>query len=144
MLTLDLLPKYAFAVPPLDGSDEIIPHYPGIKRTARSSHNDNAYFTIEQFGDIRLEQVTDSNGNIPELARQTRHNVPPPGSNCYYIKWFWSERIYNNFITFDDTLNTFDEDVGGSNTRQSAGTVYTSYDETGTKFDTTSIKFDVG
>ena len=28
--------------------------------------------------------------------------------------------------------------------QDSAGTVYTSYDETGTKFDTTSIKFDVG
>ena len=142
--TLDLLPKYAFAVPPLGGSDEIIPHYPGIKRTARSSHNDNAYFTIEQFGDIRLEQVTDSNGNIPELARQTRHNVPPPGAIVITSSGAGVNAFDNNFVTFDDTLNTFDEDVGGSNTRQSAGTVYTSYDETGTKFDTTSIKFDVG
>ena len=142
--TLDLLPKYAFAVPPLGGTDEIIPHYPGIKRTARSSHNDNAYFTIEQFGDIRLEQVTDSNGNIPELARQTRHNVPPPGAIVITSSGAGVNAFSNNFITFDDSLNTFDEDVGGSNTRQSAGTVYTSYDETGTKFDTTSIKFDVG
>ena len=142
--TLDLLPKYAFAVPPLGGTDEIIPHYPGIKRTARSSHNDNAYFTIEQFGDIRLEQVTDSNGNIPELARQTRHNVPPPGAIVITSSGTGVNAFSNNFITFDDSLNTFDEDVGGGNTRQSAGTVYTSYDETGTKFDTTSIKFDVG
>ena len=34
--------------------------------------------------------------------------------------------------------------VGGGNTRQSAGTVYTSYDETGTKFDSGNIKYDVG
>ena len=142
--TLDLLPKYAFAVPPLGGSDEIIPHYPGIKRTARSSHNDNAYFTIEQFSNIRLEQVTDSSGNIPELARQTRHNVPPPGAIVISSTGAGVNAFDNNFVTFDDTFNTFDEDVGGSNTRQSAGTVYTSYDETGTKFDTTSIKFDVG
>jgi len=142
--TLDLLPKYAFAVPPLGGSDEIIPHYPGIKRTARSSHNDNAYFTIEQFGNIRLEQVTDSNGNIPVLAGQTRHNVPPPGAIVISSSGAGVNAFDNNFVTFDDTLNTFDEDVGGSNTRQSAGNFYTSYDETGTKFDTTSIKFDVG
>ena len=142
--TLDLLPKYAFAVPPLGGSDEIIPHYPGIKRTARSSHNDNAYFTIEQFSNIRLEQVTDSSGNIPELARQTRHNVPPPGAIVISSTGAGVNAFDNNFVTFDDTLNTFDEDVGGGNTRVDAGTIYTSYDETGTKFDTTSIKFDVG
>ena len=142
--TIDLLPKYAFAVPPLDGSDEIIPHYPGIKRTARSSHNDNAYFTIEQFGNIRLEQVTDSNGNIPALAGQTRHNVPPPGAIVITSSGAGVNAFDNNFVTFDDTLNTFDEDVGGGNTRVDAGTIYTSYDETGTKFDTTSIKFDVG
>ena len=142
--TIDLLPKYAFAVPPIGGSDEIIPHYPGIKRTARSSHNDNAYFTIEQFGNIRLEQVTDSNGNIPVLAGQTRHNVPPPGAIVISSSGAGVNAFDNNFVTFDDTLNTFDEDVGGSNTRQSAGNFYTSYDETGTKFDTTSIKFDVG
>ena len=142
--TIDLLPKYAFAVPPLSGSDEIIPHYPGIKRTARSSHNDNAYFTIEQFGNIRLEQVTDSNGNIPVLAGQTRHNVPPPGAIVITSSGAGVNAFDNNFVTFDDTLNTFDEDVGGGNTRVDAGTIYTSYDETGTKFDTTSIKFDVG
>ena len=141
--TLDLLPKYAFAVPPI-GTDDIIPHYPGIKRTARSSHNDNAYFTIEQFGNIRLEQVTDSNGNIPVLAGQTRHNVPPPGAIVISSSGAGVNAFDNNFVTFDDTLNTFDEDVDGSNTRVDAGTIYTSYDETGTKFDTTSIKFDVG
>ena len=141
--TIDLLPKYAFAVPPI-GTDDIIPHYPGIKRTARSSHNDNAYFTIEQFGNIRLEQVTDSNGNIPVLAGQTRHNVPPPGAIVITSSGAGVNAFDNNFVTFDDTLNTFDEDVDGSNTRVDAGTIYTSYDETGTKFDTTSIKFDVG
>ena len=47
-------------------------------------------------------------------------------------------------MTFDDTTNTFDEDVDGSNTRQSAGGFFTSYDEDGITYDSTSTKFDVG
>ena len=39
---------------------------------------------------------------------------------------------------------TFDEDVAGSRTRQSAGAVFISYDETGSTFDTSSLKFDNG
>jgi len=141
--TIDLLPKYAFAVPPLGGSDEIIPHYPGIKRTARSSHNDNAYFTIEQFGNIRLEQVTDSNGNIPLEAFNTKINVPPPGA--IIISGGPSINAFSNtFKTFDGTADTFDEDVAGTFSRQTAGSLFTSFDETTPKFDSTSTKFDVG
>ena len=49
--TLDLLPKYAFAVPPIE-TTEVIPNYPGIKRQIRSD-NSGAYFTIEQFGQFQ-------------------------------------------------------------------------------------------
>ena len=55
--TLDLLPKYAFAVPPIETS-EAIQHYPGIYRTAINNVNDGAYFNIEQFGHYRIDQVS--------------------------------------------------------------------------------------
>ena len=55
--TLDLLPKYAFAVPPIETS-EAIQHYPGIHRTAINNANDGAYFNIEQFGHYRINQVS--------------------------------------------------------------------------------------
>ena len=72
--TLDLLPKYAFAVPPTD-TDIAIPHYPGLARTATNNHDNQAYFNIGQFGNIRIEQVSDSNGNIPQGAFTTKSNV---------------------------------------------------------------------
>ena len=54
--TLDLLFKYAFAVPPIE-TTEVIPNYPGIKRQIRSD-NSGAYFTIEQFGQFQINQVS--------------------------------------------------------------------------------------
>ena len=50
----------------------------------------------------------------------------------------------NSFVRFDNTTNTFDEDVSGGNTRASASAILTSYDETGTTFDTTTIKYSNG
>ena len=47
-------------------------------------------------------------------------------------------------MTFDNTLNTFDESVAGANTRQGASSVFTSFDETGITFDSSSEKFDTG
>ena len=119
--------------------DEIIPHYPASKRTARIIMNDNAYFNIEQFGNVRIEQVSDSNGNIPQSAFTNKIIMCHRLFNCHYNNWCWKcQFVYNNFVTFDNTLNTFDEDVGGGNTRQQVLVVIlTSYDETGTKFDTT-------
>lgn len=106
--TLDLLPKYAFAVPPQTNVSETtvtygtgatttawvkgdsIPHYPGITRMVRGTYNDGtndidsgttndgAYYTIDQFSNIRIDQVSDGSGNIPEDAYTTKINVPPP------------------------------------------------------------------
>ena len=50
----------------------------------------------------------------------------------------------NTFKTFDGTADTFDEDVAGTFSRQTAGSLFTSFDETTPKFDSTSTKFDVG
>ena len=164
--TLDLLPKYAFAVPPVldDGK---IPNYPGIYRNPRGGHNSGAYFTIDQFGQYPINHVSTKISNlnngfdnttstfdstnrtfddddiiIPPIAFKTRINVPPPGE----IKVTRGTQINafdNNFLTFDNANNTYDET---GTPRASAGTFYTSFDETGTiTFDETGTEtFDEG
>ena len=127
--TLDNLAKYAFAVEPML-TDSDLAHYPGLRRKARSGNNDRAYYNINQFSNIRINQVSDSNGNIPQTAFTTFINVPPPGE----IKISGGARINafdNNFITFDSTTETFDETV-----------VTTLMSDTGITFDSTSVKFD--
>ena len=137
--TLNLLPQYAFAVPPLDSSIAI-PHYPGLYRTARSNSNDGAYYTIEQFGQFRINQVSDGSGNIPLTAYTIKINVPPPGE--IKISSNLTNAFDNTFMTFDDSNNLFDE--GDPQTRQTSGSIYASYDEDGIKFDQTSNTFDIG
>ena len=166
--TLNLLPQYAFSVPPTDTS-LAIPHYPGIYRTAENTHDNRAYYNIDQFGEFRINQVSvstnsqdsfDSTTNkfdqnnitfdsndivIPEAAFYTRINVPPPGEIQIRTSGAGSVNAFdNNFMTFDSTINTFDEAVAGSNTRQGASSVFTSFDETGITFDSSSEKFDTG
>ena len=145
--TLANLPKYAFAVPPTL-TEEVASNYPGITRKARQGVNDRAYYNINQFASIRINQVSEPDGSggfrIPELAFDTSFNVPPPGEIILTSTGATVNAFSNNFVTFDDTNNTFDEDVAGSRTRQSAGSVLTSYDETGFTFDTSSLKFDNG
>ena len=145
--TLANLPKYAFAVEPTL-TEEVASNYPGITRKARQGVNDRAYYNINQFASIRINQVSEPDGSggfrIPELAFDTSFNVPPPGEIILTSTGATVNAFSNNFVTFDDTNNTFDEDVAGSRTRQSAGSVLTSYDETGTTFDTSSLKFDNG
>ena len=127
--TLDLLAKYAFAVPPIP-DNAITVNYPNFTRTARTNHNDGAYFTIEQFADFKIEQVsiditqnhfdgntkTFDSGNItfddgldttiPSTASNTNINVPPPGQINLITG------VSNNFdsstITFDSGIKTFD------------------------------------
>ena len=145
--TLANLPKYAFAVPPIL-TEEVASNYPGITRKARQGVNDRAYYNINQFASIRINQVSEPDGSggfrIPERAFDTSFIVPPPGEIILTSTGATVNAFSNNFVTFDDTNNTFDEDVAGSRTRQSAGSVLTSYDETGFTFDTSSLKFDNG
>ena len=121
--TLDLLAKYAFAVPPIP-DNAITANYPNFTRTARTNHNDGAYFTIEQFANFKIEQVslditqnhfdssnlTFDSGNIkfdngldttiPSAAFNTNINVPPPGQ----INLIQG----GGFTSFDETGETFD------------------------------------
>ena len=142
--TLNLLPQYAFSVPPTDTS-QAIPHYPGIYRTSENNHDNRAYFNIDQFGQFRINQVSDGSGNIPQAAFNTRINVPPPGEIQIRSSGAGSVNAFdNNFMRFDSTTNTFDETVGGGNTRTTAGAVYTSFDENAIRFDSSSDKFSTG
>ena len=161
--TLDLLPKYAFAVPPMETGGEI-PNYPGIIRESRLGINSGEYFTIEQFAQYRIEQVSnradatesfdittktfDSNTigfsandiRIPASAFRTRINVPPPGE----IRITRNPDVNafdNNFVTFDNVNNRFDEE---GTPRATTSTFFTSYDEDGITFDTTAETFDEG
>ena len=127
--TLDLLAKYAFAVPPIP-DNAITVNYPNFRRTARTNHNDGAYFTIEQFADFKIEQVSiditqnhfDSNtktfdsGNItfddgldtttPSAAFNTNINVPPPGQINLIASV--TTRFDGTGETFDSGIKTFD------------------------------------
>ena len=142
--TLDLLPKYAFAVSPIL-TNATIPNYPGINRTTRAGVDDGAYFTIGQFHDVRIDQVCDSNGKIPTEAFNTRINVPPPGQiTVSTLAGATINSFSNGFKTFDGINDTFDEDVAGGKIRQSVSAFVTSYDETGTTFDSGNVKYDVG
>ena len=142
--TLNLLPQYAFAVPPLDSSLPI-PHYPGLSRQQRTNNNDGAYYTIDQFGQFRINQVSDGSGNIPASAFNTRISVPPPGEIRVSSGGAGSVNSFSNtFMTFDNANNTFDEEVGSGNTRTNSSSVYTSFDENTVNFDSTTGTFDTG
>ena len=142
--TLNLLPQYAFAVPPLDNTLPI-PHYPGLTRQQRTNNNDGAYYTIDQFGQFRINQVSDGSGNIPNTAFNTRINVPPPGEIRVSSGGAGSVNSFSNtFMTFDNANNTFDEAVGSGNTRANSSSVYTSFDENTVNFDSTTGTFDTG
>ena len=161
--TLDLLPKYAFAVPPME-TGGTTSNYPGIIRESRLGINSGVYFTIEQFAQYRIEQVStraedtesfdtttktfDSNTvgfsandiRIPASAFRTKINVPPPGE----IRITRNPNVNafdNNFITFDNVNNRFDEE---GTPRATSGSFFTSYDEDGITFDTTAETFDKG
>ena len=150
--TLNLLPQYAFSIGAT--TTENIPHYPGIRRVTNLDGINDQSFTIDQFRNIRINQVSVRNADggfsqtghkfdsshisfddtedftIPPSAFNTRINVPPPGE----IQVSGGARVNafdNNFITFDSGTETFDETV-----------ITTLMSDTGFTFDSTSVKFD--
>ena len=126
--TLDLLPRYAFGIGP--NTTEAIPNYPSITRTTNLDGINDQSFTIDQFRDIRIDQVDDGTGRIPDAAFNTSINVPPPGE----IQISGTARVNafdNNFIRFDSSTETFDE------------TVFTTLmSDTGITFDSSTTRFD--
>ena len=126
--TLDSLPKYAFSIGAT--TSESIPNYPGLVRTQSLDGINDQSFTIGQFANFRIDQVSDSNGNIPIDAFKTKINVPPPGE-IQISGTARANAFDNNFITFDSSTETFDESV-----------LTTNFSSTTLKFDSSSIKFD--
>ena len=108
--TLDLLPMYAFTMPPqsVDALEGVIPNYPGIYRTIRSEASNSTYFTIEQFGDVRINQVSASDGSIPLSAYQTKTNVPP-ASEIIIKSTSGTFTFDSDTEGFDSNIETFDE-----------------------------------
>ena len=127
--TLDLLPRYAFGIGATN-TTEAIPNYPSLTRTTNLDGINDQSFTIDQFRDIRIDQVDDGTGRIPDAAFNTSINVPPPGE----IQISGTARVNafdNNFITFDSGTETFDE------------TVFTTLmSDTGITFDSSTTRFD--
>ena len=123
------LPKYAFAVPPIDSASELA-HYPGLSRSVTQSANETRdLYTIDQWGTYRIDQVSIKgiNGNefdgnttmdsttasfdevdkyvIPDSAFTTRVNVPPPSE---IIVTSSGTRFSSSNVEFDDNVRTFD------------------------------------
>tara|TARA_B100001113_G_scaffold218092_1_gene178909 strand:- start:2308 stop:5220 length:2913 start_codon:yes stop_codon:yes gene_type:complete len=126
--TLDLLPKYAFSIGAT--TSESIPNYPGLIRTRNLDDINDQSFTIGQFANIRINQVDDGTGKIPDAAFNTSINVPPPGE-IQISGTARANAFDNNFITFDSSTETFDESV-----------LTTNFSSASLKFDSSSIKFD--
>jgi len=127
---LSNLPKYAFVVPPIDSVSEIA-HYPGIYRSVTQTGNETRdLYTIDQWGQYRINQVSIKNPNtnefdsdttkfdsttesfdnidkyiIPEEAYNTRVNVPPPSE---IIVSSAGTRFSSDNVEFDDNVRTFD------------------------------------
>ena len=148
--TLDLLPKYAFAVPPTETGEEI-PNYPGLftENLDRVS-NSGAYFTIEQFAQYRINQVSAKTGENTFDYSSTSHNTFDSTEDTFdsqsilysaqdiqyknqYPAALTEIRINNTsinafdntFVTFDNANNRFDEEVVNSSTpRATPGCIY--------------------
>ena len=135
-----MLPKYAFAVPPIE-TTEVIPNYPGIKRQIRSD-NSGAYFTIEQFGQFRINQVSARGGENTFDYASSVHNTFDSTQDTFDSQSIfiparlhlqpelmclnWPNEIVisdtgsvnafdQTFVTFDNAIETFDEEGSGAN-----------------------------
>ena len=112
------LPIFAFTVPRLDSSD-VASNWYGINRTKsitelNKSIVDGEYYTIQQFGHIKISDVCDSSGNIPSAAFTTKINVPPPGEiilrkRSRTLDSTVAARFSELGITFDRNTFTLDD-----------------------------------
>ncbi len=140
--TLENLAKYAFAVPPI-GTAGVIPNYTDpIGRSVTPGYNDTRdLYPIGQFGHIRINQVSDSNGDIPDAAYNTRINVMPP-SEIIIDRGGLINRFDNDFVSFDNIFSGFDEETGGTEVDDTEGRYATSFDQGTVSFDATDDNFD--
>ena len=84
--------------------------------------------------------------NIPDTAYATRINVPPPSQISIISRGGLINAFDNDYITFDDAINAFDETAGVGIDRDTEGRFTTSFDQSGTfgvGFDQSTVSFDV-
>ena len=144
--TLENVAKYAFAVHPTTTS-EFIPNYPdpATRRATTGNNFSRDQYTIAQIGEFRINQLSEPDGSggyrIPSDAYTTKINFMPP-SEIYIDRGAEINAFDNTFVTFDDGVQTYDEE---GTPREVPGSLYTSFDEqTATTFDETGPKFDLG
>ena len=169
------LPIYAFAVPPIGTDEIASNYLdPAGRRITTGSNQTRDLYPIKQFGHytiksvsdysfLRLEDGLDGDGDkivletatgsgflqdevidIPDTAYTTRINVPPP-SEITISRGGLINSFDNDFIKFDDGIQTFDESDGVGTERDTEGRHATSFDQGGTlgvKFDQNSVTFD--
>ena len=93
---------------------EAIPNYPSLTRTTNLDGINDQSFTIDQFRDIRIDQVDDGTGIEYQIATfNTSINVPYD-NKCTTRRdtdiWHCKGNAFdNNFIRFDSSTETFDE-----------------------------------
>ena len=95
-------------------------------------------YTLAQIGYIGIREIVNADGTIPASAFTKRINFMPP-SEIYVSRDGLTNAFDNNFVSFDDTIQRFDE---SGNTRDTEGRYATSFDEVNIGFDETTTKFD--
>lgn len=157
--TLDNLPKYAFAVPPITDNDDI-PNYPGLTRNHTVDTNRTRdLYTLDQWGTIRIDQVSinlstgktmDGDLNtfdltydvtfdnetayvIPDNAYTTKTNVQPPSEIKVTNTAGTFSRFSSTDVGFDNTNRTFDIGLISSDGFSSG---ITTFDDSSRTFDT--------
>lgn len=164
------LPVYAFAVEPIY-TEEIASNYhdPAERRITRNNDQSRDLYNIDQFGSytiksvsdyyfLRLENALDYNGDkitledgsgslqgeelhIPNNAFTTRINVPPP-SQILISRGGLINTFDNDFLTFDDGIQLFDESTSDGSALDTEGRYAESFDDGSINLDSTTITFD--
>ena len=137
--TLENVAHYAFSVHPTSSSAVIPNHRDPSGRIATTGSNQSRdQYTLAQIGYIGIREIVNADGTVPASAFTKRINFMPP-SEIYVSRDGLTNAFDNNFVSFDDTIQRFDE---SGNTRDTEGRYATSFDEVNIGFDETTTKFD--
>ena len=137
--TLENVAHYAFSVHPTSSSVVIPNHRDPSGRIATTGSNQSRdQYTLAQIGYVGIREICLADGTIPASAFTKRINFMPP-SEIYVSRDGLTNAFDNNFVSFDDTIQRFDE---SGNTRDTEGRYATSFDEVNIGFDETTTKFD--
>jgi hypothetical protein len=137
--TLENVAHYAFSVHPTSSSVVIPNHRDPSGRIATTGANKSRdQYTLAQIGYVGIREICLADGTIPASAFTKRINFMPP-SEIYISREGLTNAFDNNFVSFDDTIQRFDE---SGNTRDTEGRYATSFDEVNVGFDETTTKFD--